>query len=248
MRWRATTAAVLGWTATAVLDALLPPRCGSCGEPVGRPRTLCLGCWSALRFVARPLCRLCGDPFETAPPGEPVCGDCLAAPPPWGRGRSALRYDDASRPLVLAFKHGDRLHLAPLLAGWMRAAGAELLAECEVIVPVPLHRWRLLARRYNQAAALAHALARASGRPVSDCALLRARRTPSQGRMSRSQRARNVQGAFRIDAGRRAEIAGRRVLLVDDVLTSGATAAACTRALLRAGAASVDLLTLARVV
>lgn len=248
MRWRETAAAVLGRTVTVMLDALLPPRCAGCGEPVARPRSLCLGCWSALRFVTHPLCRLCGDPFETAPPGEPVCGDCLAAPPPWGRARSALRYDDSSRPLVLAFKHGDRLHLAPLLAGWMRSAGAGLLAECDVIVPVPLHRWRLLARRYNQAAALAQALSAASGRPVSDRALQRARRTPSQGQMTKSQRARNVQGAFRVDAGRRAEIAGRRVLLVDDVLTSGATAAACTRVLLRAGAASVDLLTLARVV
>lgn len=234
--------------ATAVLDALLPPRCAACGEPADRPRSLCLACWSALRFVTRPLCAVCGDPFETAPPGEPVCGDCLAAPPPWGRARSALRYDDASRPLVLGFKHGDRLHLAALLAGWMQAAGADLLAGAEVIVPVPLHRWRLLARRYNQAAVLAQALGRGTGVPVADAALLRVRRTPSQGRLSRDQRARNVQGAFRVAERQRPVIEGRRVLLVDDVLTTGATAAACTRALLRAGAGGVDLLTLARVV
>ena len=234
--------------ATVVLDALLPPRCATCDEPVDRPGCLCLECWSGLTFVTRPLCAVCGDPFETAPPGEPVCGDCLADPPPWGRGRSALRYDDASRPLVLGFKHGDRLHLASLLAGWMGAAGTELLADAEVIVPVPLHRWRLLARRYNQAAVLAHALGRATGIPVSDRALQRVKRTPSQGRLTRSQRARNVQGAFRVEASRRPEIAGRRVLLVDDVLTTGATAGACTRVLLRAGAEAVDLLTLARVV
>lgn len=234
--------------ATVVLDALLPPRCAACGEPVDRPRTLCLACWSALTFITRPLCTVCGNPFETAPPGEPVCGDCHAAPPPWQRGRSALRYDDASRRLVLGFKHGDRLHLAPLLCGWMRAAGAELLCAAEVVVPVPLHRWRLIARRYNQAAVLAHALGREGAVTVSDRALVRVRRTPSQGDMTRDQRARNVQGAFRVDETRRAEIAGRQVLLVDDVLTSGATANACTRALLRAGAGAVDLLTLARVV
>lgn len=242
------TMAILRSAATVALDALLPPRCAACGEAVDQPRTLCLGCWSALVFITRPWCAVCGDPFETAPPGEPVCGDCLASPPPWSRGRSALRYDDASRPLVLGFKHGDRLHLAPLLAGWMRSAGAELLDGCEVIVPVPLHRWRLLARRYNQAAVLAHFLGRGAGIVVSDRALVRARRTPSQGQLTKSQRARNVQGAFRVAPSRRAEIAGRRVLLVDDVLTSGATAGACCRVLLRAGAASVDLLTLARVV
>lgn len=239
---------ILRGAATAVLDALLPPRCAACGEAVDRPRTLCLGCWSALVFVTHPLCAVCGDPFETAPPGAPVCGDCLASPPAWRRGRSALRYDDASRPLVLGFKHGDRLHLASLLAGWLRASGAELLAGCDVIVPVPLHWRRLIARRYNQAAVLAHALGRPAGIAVSDCALVRVKRTPSQGQLSKSQRARNVQGAFRVREARRLEVAGRRVLLVDDVLTSGATADACTRALLRAGAASVDLLTLARVV
>lgn len=248
MDGRARIAAILHGTATAVLDALLPPRCVACGEPVDRPRTLCLGCWSALVFVTRPLCVVCGDPFETAPPGDPVCGDCLASPPAWGRGRSALRYDDASRPLVLGFKHGDRLHLASLLAGWMRSAGAELLAECDVLVPVPLHWRRLIARRYNQAAVLAHAVGRTAGIAVSDRALARVKRTPSQGQLTKAQRARNVQGAFRVVSGRRGEIAGRRVLLVDDVLTSGATAGACTRVLLRAGAASVDLLTLARVV
>lgn len=234
--------------ATVVLDAMLPPRCATCDEPVDRPRALCLTCWSGLRFVTRPLCAVCGDPFETAPPGEPVCGDCLADPPAWSRARSALRYDDACRSLVLGFKHGDRLHLAPLLADWMRIAGADLLSDAAVIVPVPLHRWRLLTRRYNQAAVLAHTLGGLAGTPVSDRALLRVKRTPSQGRLTRDQRARNVQGAFRVDASRKAEIAGRRVLLVDDVLTSGATAGACTRVLLRAGAEAVDLLTLARVV
>ncbi len=248
MDWKAGLTRVAGGAATLVLDALMPPRCAACGEPVDRPRALCLACWSTLTFIGHPCCAICGDPFEVAPPGQPVCGDCLAAPPPWRRARSALRYDAASRALVLGFKHGDRLHLGGLLAGWMRLAGAELLADADVLVPVPLHRWRLLARRYNQAAVLAHALGEVAGVPVSDRALVRARPTPSQGQLTRSQRARNVQAAFRVEGRRQLEIAGRHVLLVDDVLTSGATAGACTRVLLRAGAASVDLLTLARVV
>lgn len=234
--------------AAVVLDALLPPRCAACREPVERSGALCLACWSALAFIGHPLCAVCGDPFETAPPGEPVCGDCLAAPPPWRRARSALRYDDVSRPLVLGFKHGDRLHLAALLAGWMLLAGGELIETADVIVPVPLHPWRLLSRRYNQSAVLAHRLGQTCGVTVSDRALRRVRRTPSQGHLTKAQRDRNVRGAFRIDRSRRAEIEGKRVLLVDDVLTSGATAGACTRALLRAGATEVDLLTLARVV
>jgi ComF family protein len=248
MDLHASLSALASGAVNIVLDALLPPRCVACGEAVERPRTVCLACWSQLRFIGQPLCGVCGDPFEIAPAGPSVCGDCLADPPPWRRARAALRYDAASRPLVLGFKHGDRLHLADLLAGWMRLAGAELLAETEVIVPVPLHRWRLLSRRYNQAAVLAHALGQAAGLAVSDRALVRVKRTPSQGRLTAAQRARNVQGAFRIDPRRRMEIEGRRVLLVDDVLTSGATAGACARVLLRAGAAQVDLLTLAKVI
>ncbi|NQW09781.1 MAG: ComF family protein [Alphaproteobacteria bacterium] len=245
--WR--RAAVWGQRVTRVtVDLVLPPRCLACGVEVPSLGSLCLGCWADLRFISRPLCDLCGDPFETAPPGPSVCGDCLVAPTRYDRARSALRYDDGSRPLILGFKHGDRLHLAPTMAGWMRVAGAELLAEAEVLVPVPLHRWRLWARRYNQAALLAHGVARATGLPVADRCLLRVRRTPSQGRLTASQRARNVQGAFAVAPDRRAEIAGRRVLLIDDVLTSGATATACARTLRRAGAVAVDVLTLARVI
>ncbi|WPZ36093.1 ComF family protein [Thalassobaculum sp. OXR-137] len=233
-----------------LLDLLLPPRCGRCGVDVPTDAALCLDCWRAVTFIADPLCEVCGIPFEIRPFGRAVCGDCLARPPVFDRARAAVVYDDATRSLILAFKHADRLTLAPLFAAWMRGAGADLLEQADVIVPVPLHRWRLLSRRYNQAAVLAHALGRLSGVNVVDSLLLRTRQTPSQGRKSASQRTLNVRGAFalRNNCGGMAEaIKGRRVVLVDDVFTTGATVSACTRVLRRSGARAVDVLTLARV-
>jgi ComF family protein len=149
---------------------------------------------------------------------------------------------------VHAFKYGDRTDLAPVMASWMARAGTDLLAETDLIVPVPLHWRRLWARRFNQAAALSHLIAGQTGLPVSITALKRARATPQQIGLSKSERAANVRGAFQVGAGGRAELAKRRILLVDDVLTSGATADTCARALLRAGARQVDVLVFARVV
>ena len=234
-----------------LLDLLLPPRCGRCGVDVPADASLCLSCWTAVTFVAKPFCEICGIPFEIRPFGRAVCGDCLADRPVFDRARSAVVYDDATRSLILAFKHADRLTLAPLFAAWMRRAGGELLSEADLIVPVPLHRWRLLSRRYNQAAVLAHALGRSSGVKVVDSLLFRSRQTPSQGRKTADQRARNVRGAFAIrnncDGGAEA-IKDCRILLIDDVFTTGATVCACTRVLRRAGARAVDVLSLARVV
>ncbi|MBT6119732.1 MAG: ComF family protein [Rhodospirillaceae bacterium] len=247
MAWVAKPAERFG---TAVLDALLPARCLACPEPVGAPGALCPACWSALAFIAPPLCACCGVPFEFE--GQTahgvLCGACVARAPVFARARSALRYGDGSRSLILRFKHGDRTHAAPAFGRWLARAGAELLADADVILPVPLHWTRLFARRYNQAALLAQALGRESGCPVLVDGLERRRRTPSQARLGRAGRARNVRGAFAVPAARRARIEGRRVLLVDDVLTTGATMEACARSLLSAGATAVDALTLARVV
>ena len=194
------------------------------------------------------MCAGCGVPFEL--PAEPgaKCGACLAEAPSYGRARSVFVYDQASRSLVLDFKHGDRTEAAPAFGAWLARAGAELLADADVLVPVPLHRWRLFRRRYNQAGLLAHAVARATGVPCVPDLLVRRRATASQGHLSRAGRARNVAHAFQARPGRTTLIAGKRILLIDDVLTTGATATECAAALRRAGAASVDVLTLARVV
>lgn len=230
-----------------ILDVLLPHRCLDCGTLVDAAGVLCAACWEEITFAGPPRCAACGLPFVyDAGPGI-LCGDCAAHPPPFRRARAAVIYGPASRRLILGFKHGDRTEAAPAFARWMVRAGAELLAEAEVIVPVPLHWSRLFARRFNQAALLAREIGRQSGLPVAPDALVRRRRTPSQGHLGRRSRRRNVAGAFAVPPRRAGHVAGRRVLLVDDVMTTGATVAACARALMRAGAASIDVLTLARV-
>jgi ComF family protein len=159
-----------------------------------------------------------------------------------------VRYDDVARVLVQKFKYSDHLELAPMLGQWMARAGRELTREADALVPVPLHWRRLWARRFNQSAALALAVGRIAGLPVLSESLRRVRATPQQVGLDKSERAHNVQGAFRVSPERKADVAGRRLILVDDVLTSGATVEACARALLRAGAAHVDVLVFARVV
>lgn len=229
-----------------LLDLLFPPMCIACRVPVGAPG-FCADCWSRVRFLDGPLCACCGVPFAAAPDSETLCAACLARPPAYDRARAILAYDDVSRAPVLALKHADRLDLVPGFALWLERTGRALLADCDLIVPVPLHPFRLWRRRYNQAAELARALARRCSRPADPLALARSRPTPSQGAMpSARARRRNVLGAFRVPDPRR--VAGRNILLVDDVLTTGATAEAAARALRRAGARSVAVLALARVV
>ena len=236
----------------AALDVILPPRCLSCGALVERQGSLCSSCWTEVTFLADPLCRRCGLPFafdaeaQSAVPGHLECGACLAEPPPFERARAVMRYDPASRPLVLGFKHGDRTEAAAPFAAWMARSGRDLLAAADLVAPVPLHWRRLFARRYNQAALLSRALARREGLPQIPDLLLRRRATPSQGRLTRRERQRNVAGAFAVNPRRAERLRGRRLLLVDDVMTTGATVAACSRVALRAGAAAVDVLVLAR--
>jgi ComF family protein len=231
-----------------LLDLLLPPRCLKCGCQVESPGTLCAACWKAVTFLAPPACARCGYPFEFEVGPGALCAQCSREAPAFARARAVLRYDASSRGLVLAFKHGDRTDAAATFGSWLLRAGAELVRDADLLVPVPLHWTRLLARRYNQAALLANALSRAAGVPVVPDLLQRRRRTASQGGLGPKDRRRNVRRAFRLRAKAAARIAGRRLLLVDDVLTTGATAEECTRVLLAGGAAAVDVLTLARVV
>ncbi len=209
---------------------------------------LCPACWSKLSPIERPFCERLGIPFVYDPGPGILSMQAIADPPAYQRARAAVRYDEVARTLVHALKYGDRLDLAPTMGRWMARAGHELLAEAEVIVPVPLHWRRLWARRFNQSAALSKVVSDISGIPVSHSALKRAKATPQQVGLSRSERALNVQGAFRVPPQSKAEVMRRRIVLLDDVLTSGATADACARALLRAGAKNVDVLVFARVV
>jgi ComF family protein len=227
----------------AVIDAVLPPRCLACGATVGEPGALCGRCWSAMTFFAPPWCASCGLPFPYPAGDGALCADCAREHASWDRARAVMRYDKHSRPLVLALKY-DRTEVARALGSWMRRAGGDVLDGADLAMPVPLHWTRLLSRRYNQAGLLAHAIHAAGGPPVAPDWLLRRRRTPSQGRMGPLARARNVRGAFALRPGR--TVRGKRVVIIDDVLTTGATVEECARILRREGAAFVGVLTLAR--
>ncbi len=231
-------------TSGALLDLVLPPRCIACGEEVEATNALCVACWRKITFLGEPCCACCGLPFAHELGAGALCGACAEARPVYDRARSALRYDDGSRGLVLAFKHGDRLHGAPAFGEWMRRVGAPLLADADLLMPVPLHWTRLFSRRYNQAALLAYAIQRAGSPGVAPDWLIRRRRTPSQGEFGPEGRQRNVRSAFALKPGR--SVKGLKIVLVDDVLTTGATLEECARVLKRAGAARVDALALAR--
>ena len=234
--------------AGTVLGLLLPRRCLACGATVESDGALCVECWPQIRFLGPPCCACCGLPFDYDQGAGAVCAGCAARPPVFDRARAVFAYDAASRGPILAFKHADRIDAAPAFVRMMIQAAGDLLADDPLIVPVPLHRSRLLMRRYNQAAVLAGALARQTGLACVPDLLVRRRRTPSQGGLGAAARRRNVQGAFTVREGRDSGLRGRRVLLVDDVMTTGATVEACARPLLRAGALAVDVLTLARVI
>jgi ComF family protein len=234
-------------TARLALDIALPTLCVACREPVDGDG-VCATCWAKLSFIAPPFCPRLGIPFVYDPGPDMLSMEAIANPPAYARARAAVRYDDVARTLVHALKYQDRTDLAPAMGRWMARAGRELLAEADVLVPVPLHWKRGWSRRYNQSGALARVIERQTGVKLSSEALRRVRQTQQQIGLSRKERASNVQGAFKVAADRQSPIHGRRVVLIDDVLTSGATVDACARALLRAKAASVDVLVFARVV
>lgn len=231
------------------VEAVLPWTCVSCGGVQGGPG-LCPTCWTRMPWISAPVCMCCGAPFDVGPglaEHRLRCAGCAGDPPVLAALRAALRYDTASRRLVLGFKHADRLQDAPVFASWLVRAGADLLPRATIVAPVPLHWTRLAWRRYNQAAILARLVARHGALPYAADLLVRSRRTASQGVLTRDGRRRNVAGAFAVHRRWRARVTGQRVLLIDDVSTTGATLAACARVLLAEGAAAVDALTIARV-
>ncbi len=233
--------------ARMALDIALPTLCVACREPVDG-EGVCANCWAKLSFIAPPLCPRLGIPFVYDPGSGLLSMEAISDPPAYGRARAAVRYDEVARTLVHALKYQDRTDLAPAMGRWMARAGRELIEQTDALIPVPLHWRRGWSRRYNQSGALARVIERQTGVKLLSEVLRRVRPTLQQIGLSRAQRASNVQGAFKVAAEKQSEIQGRRVILVDDVLTSGATADACARALLRAKAASVDVLVFARVV
>jgi ComF family protein len=232
----------------AALDMVLPPLCASCRAPIADAGGLCPACWAQVSFLAPPWCERLGIPFVHDPGPGVLSMEAIADPPSYGRARAAVRYDGAARDLAHRLKYGDRIDLAASMGRWMARAGRDLLDEADALVPVPLHWRRLWGRRFNQAAVLARAAAAEKGLPVLTAALTRRRATAQQVGLSRSARATNVQGAFAVTPEGKVAICDKRLVLVDDVLTSGATVDACARALLRAGARNVDVLVFARVV
>lgn len=239
-----------GWVrAAAALPAriLFPPVCLGCRRLVAAPGTLCPGCWPKLRFLERPWCEVMGTPFLHDMGEGILSADAIANPPPFARSRAAVAYSGVARQMVQGLKFGDRTELAPWMARWMMRAGGELVEAADVIVPVPLHRVRFFMRRFNQSAELARAVAALSALPFAPEAIERIRATRSQVGLGARERQDNVRGAFRVPVEREVMVRGRRVLLVDDVYTTGTTVSAVTKALKRGGALQVDVLTFARV-
>lgn len=234
--------------ARRLADVALPPQCLACARPLAAHGALCPACWGKLRLIEQPYCARLGVPFTYDLGTGAVSPEAMADPPPFDRCRAVAVFDDLSRTLVHGLKYRDRLELAGWMGQWMSRAGSELVGEADLIVPVPLHARRLWWRRSNQSALLAAEVARRTGRRLEPLLLRRIRPTEQQVGLTADQRDRNVRGAFRVAEGGKAVISGRRVLLVDDVYTTGATVKAASRALLRAGAVAVDVLVFARVV
>jgi ComF family protein len=231
-----------------LLDQLFPPACLACDAPVASPDALCTGCFKSLRPITAPHCPVLGIPFEVSLGPGALSAQAIADPPPFDRSRSAVVYNGIARALVSRLKYGDRPELARFCAHLMVQAGHDLWGPDAVLVPVPLHRARQFSRRYNQSTELARALSRLTGLPLDPALVRRTRNTRHQVGLSGDARRRNVAGAFAIHPDLLRRLRGRRVILVDDVVTTGSTVGAVTRALKAGGATGVDVVSFARVV
>lgn len=240
--------ALSGLFGRRLADLVHPPSCIVCRAATAEPHALCARCWRAMPFIERPFCERLGTPMAVALPGPMLSPAAIADPPPFARARAAVRYEGAAREIVHGLKYKDGLRLVPAMARWMERAGAELLADADMILPVPMHRFRFWMRRFNQASALATAIGGRAGVPVRTDLLRRIRATSPQPGLTRKERGENLRNAFATAPAGRGFLEGKRVLLVDDVQTTGATASACTQALRKAGVQEVDLLVFACVV
>lgn len=234
-------------TARSIVDFALPPRCPGCGTITDRQHGFCLSCWQGLSFLAEPCCARCGLPFEYDAGDGAECGSCIADPPSFDKMRAAVIYGEIARRVVLKLKYGGRPGVADTLAHFM-LRHVDRGDTGAVLAPVPLHRWRIWKRGYNQSALIAAALARHSGMEADVNLLRRVKATPFLRGMSRRERALAVRGVFKVKDARKPAIAGKTIILIDDVFTTGATADACARALKRSGAKAVNIICWARVV
>ena len=232
-----------------IVNFILPPRCLSCREQISDKGTFCASCWIQLNFVPNDKCSCCGDPFEVAHNDdvELVCPPCLSNPPYFSKAVAPLIYDDISKDLILKFKHGDATYMAPSFAKLLELVGEEILTQSDYIMPVPLHLSRLVKRKYNQAALLCKNLSDPYQPKVIQDGIVRIKKTKSQGHFSKKERASNVANVFEVNNNYCADIKGRIVTIIDDVLTSGATVNACAKVLRQAGAKDVKVITIARV-
>jgi ComF family protein len=231
----------------ALADALFPPSCAGCGRRTARHGALCAACWPQVKFIEKPYCAVLGTPFSAFLGEGALSAKAIADPPPFARARAAVAYEGVARRFVLDLKFRDRQDQAAWMAGWMIRAAPDLVADADLVVPVPLHWRRFLARRFNQSAVLAKAVSEASGKGFAPEALQRRRSTGTQRGLTSRDREANVARAFAVPEAERMRLAGRRVLLIDDVITTGATLSACARALKKAGVAEVDCLAFAMV-
>lgn len=226
------------------LNALFPPVCLGCRKRVETVGALCSECFSHLKFITAPACLYCGKPLPGGEEKAKLCGNCLQHKPPYHRASAPLCYEEMSRKLILGLKYGDRLEVVPTFARFMVHAGADILKDADLLVPVPLHWKRLLIRKYNQAAVLSEAVTKLSGVPTDSFVLKRKKATPKQGGFSKSERYRNVDGVFMFNSKKTIE--GKVIVLIDDVMASGATVSSCAKELYAHGAAEVRILTLAK--
>lgn len=231
--------------AASLARVLFPPVCPGCRRHVREPGTLCASCWPEVRFIEPPYCSVLGTPFAFEVGEGAVSPAAIAEPPPFARARAAVAYSGIARELVQNLKYRDRTDLAPWMARWMIRAGSELTGDANLVVPVPLHARRFFSRRFNQSAELARHVARLAGLRFEPAVIKRIRPTRQQVGLAANERAANMRGAFGVPGAAKPELAGERVLLVDDVFTTGATVSAVTRVLKRAGAREVDVLTFA---
>ncbi len=234
------------------LDTILPPRCVVTGDIVDKQGMISPQAWAQMDFIRDPMCAKCGVPFGFEVDGYEMegglqCVQCLDYPPPFASARAALKYNDHSRDLILGFKHADQTHAARAFVPWLKMAGSEMLGAADALIPVPLHRWRLLKRRYNQSAIMAAYLGKECGIPILHQALIRTRATSTQGHLSYAERKKNVKRAFTVHPRYQSDIKDKTLILIDDVYTTGSTVKECTKALLKGGAKAVHILTLARV-